>query len=117
MKIKELKYKCQLKRIYNKNLLTIEGCQLIEDNYDFIQNWLLSIKSLIAPISFIYDIKGKTMNRIYKLKGDMKYPNDLDIICVDNQFYNESKIGSQRFDIGARWFKDITDCYKNLQID
>ena len=117
MKIKELKYKHQLKRVYSKNLLTIEGCQLIQENYDFIQNWLMSIGAIISPITFIYDIKGKTMNRVYKLKGDMKYPNDLDIVCIDNQFYNESRIGSQRFDIGARWFQDITDNYINLQKD
>lgn len=112
MKIKTIRTKCDITKMSKDNNLTIEGCSLINENYEFLQSWLKMIRANKERITFLYNIKGRTMNRLYHLKGDMKYPNELNIICIDNRFYDREKIGSTRFDIGARWFNDIIENYK-----
>lgn len=115
MKIKTIHNRIQANRLYNDNTLTIEGCMLIDENYQFIQSWINMMRANTEPITYLYNIKGKTMNRIFRLKGDARYPSGLNIVSIDNKFIDKRKIGSMRFDIGARWFKDIVDHNKSLQ--
>ena len=55
-----------------------------------------------------YTIKGKTMNDVYMLTGNNKYPDDCTIVSIKlEDMENSMAVVMPRFHIGARWFDDI----------
>lgn len=107
--LKELKTKEELNNLYDNCSLTFEGFTTDKDNLDFLYEWLKNNKALKGEDLHLYLIKGKTMNEIYNLKRSNKYAKDLNIISVENDVLDFSKIVIKRFELGGRWFNDIVD--------
>ena len=74
--------------------LTMEG--LSEDSISEFIDWVKQYTPMKSETAYI--IKGKTMNDVYMLTGNNKYPDD----CT-----NSMAVVIPRFNIGARWFDDI----------
>ena len=109
MEIVELTTREQLDKLYTEWAFTIEGCIIDDENMQFLAEWIKSLQADKKPLDSIYLIKGKTMNDVYGLTNNNRYPDDLSIIAVDNEYIDTSKIAIQRFAIGGRWFTDIVD--------
>lgn len=110
MKVLELKTKEELNKLYNQSALTVIGLEVNNDMFNQFTNWLIEKNALLDNKELVfYIIKGQTMNEIYQLTGDNAYPNDLNIVSVDNDALNISKLIIKRFEIGAKWFDDIVD--------
>ena len=58
--------------------LTMEG--LSETSIPDYINWVKSHTPMKQDKAYV--IKGKTMNRVYNLKGDKAYPNDLTLVAI-----------------------------------
>ncbi len=84
--------------------LTLEG--LAEESFGEFIKWIEKYTKLCNKI--IYVIKGSTMNSIYNLTGNNKYPSDCTIASVKlSDMENYSSIILPRFNIGGRWLDDI----------
>lgn len=97
--------KKELNNLYNHSALTIEG--LAEDSINDFVEWLEEKNAITSENLTVYIISGKTMNNIYQLTNNNRYPDDLTIISVMG--IDQMKIATQRFEIGGRWFDDIVD--------
>ena len=81
--------------------LTMEGLSISE----FI-DWVKQYTPMKSETAYI--IKGKTMNDVYMLTGNNKYPDDCTIVSIKlEDMENSMAVVIPRFNIGARWFDDI----------
>lgn len=84
--------------------LTMEG--LAEDSISEFIDWVKQYTPMKSETAYI--IKGKTMNDIYMLTGNNKYPDDCTIVSIKlEDMENSMAVVMPRFHIGARWFDDI----------
>ena len=86
--------------------LTIEG--LNENTISDFIDWVKQYTPMKNEIAYI--IKGKTMNQVYKLTGNNKYPDELAIVSIKlEDMENAMAVAMPRFEIKARWFDDIVE--------
>lgn len=97
----------ELDALYNESALTFEGMNIGDDNLSDIIEWLESHNAITNEEPIFHIIKGKLMNKVYKLTGNNRYPDDLNILSITN--IKQSKITIPRFEVGGRWFDDIVD--------
>lgn len=110
MKVLELKTKEELDNLYNQSALTVIGLEISDDMFNQFTNWLIEKNALLDNKELVfYIIKGQTMNEIYQLTNNNAYPNDLNIVSVDNDALIISNLIIKRFEIGGKWFDDIVD--------
>ena len=84
--------------------LTMEG--LAEDSISEFIDWVKQYTPMKSETAYI--IKGKTMNDVYMLTGNNKYPDDCTIVSIKlEDMENSMAVVMPRFHIGARWFDDI----------
>lgn len=84
--------------------LTMEG--LAEDSISEFIDWVKQYTPMKSETAYI--IKGKTMNDVYMLTGNNKYPDDCTIVSIKlEDMENSMAVVIPRFNIGARWFDDI----------
>lgn len=84
--------------------LTMEG--LAEDSISEFIDWVKQYTPMKSETAYI--IKGKTMNDVYMLTGNNKYPDDCTIVSIKlEDMENYEKIVILKFEIGGRWFNDI----------
>ena len=84
--------------------LTMEG--LAEDSIPEFIDWVKQYTPMKSETAYI--IKGKTMNDVYMLTGNNKYPDDCTIVSIKlEDMENSMAVVIPRFQIGARWFDDI----------
>lgn len=84
--------------------LTMEG--LAEDSISEFIDWVKQYTPMKSETAYI--IKGKTMNDVYMLTGNNKYPDDCTIVSIKlEDMENSMAVVIPRFSIGARWFDDI----------
>lgn len=96
--------------LYDRSSFTIEGISIEDKRIISILDYLKDEDILLKDGSTINIIKGKMMNKKYDLRGFNKYPEDLNIISIDNDnFTNLPKLAIVRFSFGGRWFDDIID--------
>lgn len=87
-----------------KSALTLAG--LSETSIPYYIEWVKSCTPMKQEKAYI--IKGETMNRVYKLKGDKAYPNHLLLVAIKSEDMEDpTEVEFLRFIIGARWFDDI----------
>lgn len=98
-KINNVKTKEQFDFLYENWAMTWEG--LVEEDFE------LAIAECGGENAEGYLIKGKDMNSHYGLKGDNKYPDDLNIFAV-------YPFKGLAMSVGARWFTDIVDNNKRF---
>ena len=108
MKVKNINSGSELEYLYIYSALTWEGLVTTEDSLSQVSDWLKSKDALTSEPSF-YVITGKFMSDYYKLTGTNRYPDDLNIVCVDPKCINLGKVIFARFESGGRWFNDIVD--------
>ena len=98
----------ELNALYNESALTFEGMDIGDENLSGIVKWLESHNAMITNEEPIFHVtKGRFMNEVYKLTGNNRYPDDLNILSITNII--QSKIVIPRFEVGGRWFDDIVD--------
>lgn len=97
----------ELNALYNQSALTFEGMNISDENLSEITKWLESHNATTNEKLIFYITKGRLMNKIYKLTGRNRYPDDLNILSITNII--QSKIAIPRFEVGGRWFDDIVD--------
>jgi Ser-tRNA(Ala) deacylase AlaX len=84
--------------------LTMEG--LAEDSISEFIDWVKQYTPMKSETAYI--IKGKTMNDVYMLTGNNKYPDGCTIVSIKlEDMENSMAVVIPRFNIGARWFDDI----------
>ena len=84
--------------------LTMEG--LAEDSISEFIDWVKQYTPMKSETAYV--IKGKTMNDVYMLTGNNKYPDDCTIVSIKlEDMENSMAVVIPRFNIGARWFDDI----------
>ena len=105
--------KDKLDLLYENSALTIEG--LTEESIPDFVNWLEENTTFTNNEPIIYIIKGKTMNKEYRLHSTNAYQDDLTIVSVMD--INPLPIVIKRFTIGARWFDDIVDNNRRRESD
>lgn len=107
-KVVEVKTKQQLDALYAEWAFTIEG--LYTSEIDKLIDWILQYTTFKSDIVTVYVTSGEVMNRYYKLTGDNRYPDDVNIVSIKNSaMINVNAVAIPRFQIGARWFNDIVD--------
>ena len=100
--VKEITTKEQLEDL--GSALTIEG--LAEESFGEFLEWIEKYTPLLSRT--IYITKGSTMNNVYGLTGNNRYPSDCTIASVKlTDMENYSNIILPRFNIGGRWLDDI----------
>lgn len=105
----EVNNKPMLDELYGGNALTFEGTVINEDNLGYLVQWLNHFNCPMKKNDF-YVIKGRVMNRVYKLTGSNAYPGDTNILCLKlSDLSNVGAIVLPRFQIGGRWFDDVVD--------
>lgn len=97
----------ELNVLYNESALTFEGMNIDNENLSDIMEWLESHNAITNEEPIFHIIKGNLMNKVYKLTGNNRYPDDLNILSITNIV--QSKITIPRFEVGGRWFDDICD--------
>jgi len=103
-----------LKRFYDDWSFTFEGMAGDNKNLKDIKKFL-NDKFKVKFSGNYYLVKGKLMNSHYGLKGDNKYPNDLDIlVLMQGEFGNINSLPMAKMSVGARWFTDIVDNNKRF---
>lgn len=97
----------ELDALYNQSALTFEGMNISNENLSDIIEWLKSHNAITNEEPMFHVTKGRLMNKVYKLTGNNRYPDDLNILSITNII--QSKIVVPRFEVGGRWFDDIVD--------
>ena len=100
-------YSSKLDELYNGSALTFEGVVPEE-----VPLWIGFFKDFTNVNEDVtaYLFSGKMMNDKYGLTGDNAYPDELNILSVPlDAFENAGKIALPRMQIGGRWFDDIVD--------
>jgi len=89
--------------------LSFEGFDIDGDDLEFLVDWLNDHGCELKE-KVVYLTKGATMNEIYNLTGNNRYPDDLNIVSIPlNNITNLSNIITARFAIGGRWLDDIIE--------
>lgn len=89
--------------------LTFEGFDLDGGDLEFLVNWL-NDHGCELKRQEVYLIKGATMNEIYGLTGNNRYPDDLNIVSIPlDNITNLMNIITARFAIGGRWLDDVIE--------
>ena len=88
------------KFLYDKWAMTWEG--LVQEDFITVLKECYE-QDNSEQVMIGYWIKGKVMNDHYKLTGDNRYPDDLNIFAIVDYGYKLA------LHYGARWFTDIVD--------
>ena len=94
----------ELKEFENISALTIEGLKDDEKNLSAYEDWMHEYGVDTSELIFNV-VKGSIMNKVYKLRGNDAYPDDLSIVVATG--INTAPLTIPRFMVGARWFDDI----------
>ena len=98
-----------LDKLYDDSAFTFEGFMVDDENLTKLVNFLKENTEVILPIK-IYRISGEMMNSKYGLTEDNAYPDDLNIVSLPLNNWNElGDLPMIKIQIGARWFDDIVD--------
>ena len=97
----------ELNALYNQSALTFEGMDIGDENLSNIVKWLELHNAITNEEPIFHITKGRLMNKIYKLTGNNRYPDDLNILSITN--IKQSEIAIPRFAVRGRWFDDIVD--------
>lgn len=98
----------QFKELYDASAYTITGTG------GDLSEWMKGINDglqqrKIGSVSQFYTFKGADMNRVYNLKGDVRYQDDLTFLAFKLDGLNIGKLSMLKLEMGDRWFDDIVD--------
>lgn len=88
---------------------TFEGLMSDDKNLNDLVDFFNEKTNIKIPMK-IYHATGEKVNTLYGLTGRNAYPNDLDIVLLPLDNWNElGDLPMIKTQIGARWFDDIVD--------
>lgn len=88
---------------------TFEGLMSDDKNLNDLVDFFNEKTNVKIPMK-IYHATGEKVNNLYGLTGRNAYPNDLDIVLLPLDNWNElGDLPMIKIQIGARWFDDIVD--------
>lgn len=88
---------------------TFEGLMSDDKNLNDLVDFFNEKTNIKIPMR-IYHATGEKVNNLYGLTGRNAYPNDLDIVLLPLDNWNElGDLPMIKIQIGARWFDDIVD--------
>lgn len=88
---------------------TFEGLMSDDKNLNDLVDFFNEKTNIKIPMK-IYHATGEKVNTFYGLTGRNAYPNDLDIVLLPLDNWNElGDLPMIKIQIGARWFDDIVD--------
>ena len=88
---------------------TFEGLMSDDKNLNDLVDFFNEKTNIKIPMK-IYHATGEKVNNLYGLTGRNAYPNDLDIVLLPLDNWNElGDLPMIKIQIGARWFDDIVD--------
>ena len=88
---------------------TFEGLTSDDKNLNDLVDFFNEKTNIKIPMK-IYHTTGEKVNTFYGLTGRNAYPNDLDIVLLPLDNWNElGDLPMIKIQIGARWFDDIVD--------
>lgn len=88
---------------------TFEGLMSDDKNLNDLVDFFNEKTNIKIPMK-IYHATGEKVNTLYGLTGRNAYPNDLDIVLLPLDNWNElGDLPMIKIQIGARWFDDIVD--------
>ncbi|MFI3255702.1 MAG: hypothetical protein R3Y63_15465 [Eubacteriales bacterium] len=100
----------KIQQLEQESTFTWEGMELGEGDTDAMAEDFLH-ENLVREDTeemVCYQWNGKTMNSLYHLQGDNKYPEDFSFIAFDNKAFNGSaNLKAFKLCVGARWLDDI----------
>lgn len=105
----EVTTKEKLNELYKSSALTLTGVVADDENLNKIVEWIKRYSEVSKPLP-IHIIKGKVMNKNYRLTGDNAYKDDLILVSIKTEDIKQvSQVAIPRFEIDGRWFSDIVD--------
>ena len=88
---------------------TFEGLMSDDKNLNDLVDFFNEKTNVKIPMK-IYHATGEKVNALYGLTGRNAYPDDLDIVLLPLDNWNElGNLPMIKIQIGARWFDDIVD--------
>lgn len=98
----------QFNELYDASAYTVTGAG------GNLNDWMKGINDGlqqrgIGSVSQFYTFKGADMNRVYNLRGDVRYQDDLTFLAFKLNGLNVSKLSMLKLEMGDRWFDDIVD--------
>lgn len=101
--------KQDMERLENGDAWTWEGMNTDDDNLEAIVDWFKEQGCPLKKEEF-WVSTGKQMNEFCGgLTGSNAYPDDLTILSIElDNITDVSKLLMKKFEVGARWFSDIT---------
>lgn len=98
--------------LFEESALTFTAVPADQETMDLVTQVLREHGALLidevtgeekAPV--FHAITGKYMNEAYKLEGNVRYGDDITLVCVTG--INQMAFAIPRFNYGGRWFDDI----------
>lgn len=105
MEIVRVNSREELDYLYDCSALTVIG--LHEDSIPAFVDILRENTTVYRERVFI--ILGKFMNEQYGLTGRNAYKDDLHIVSISLEDFDEEPMVLKRFEYGWRWFDDVVD--------
>ena len=97
-----------LEELYKNSAFTFEG--LAREDFGELVNYLKDYYKPELTNVDVYNTSGKLMNDYYHLTGSNAYQDDLNIVSLKLDIFNDiGKITILKLRLGARWFDDIVD--------
>lgn len=98
-----------LVKLEKGSAFTFEGLMSDDKNLNDLVDFFNEKTNIKIPMK-IYHATGEKVNNLYGLTGRNAYPNDLDIVLLPLDNWNElGDLPMIKIQIGARWFDDIVD--------
>lgn len=108
--IKTIKTQKGLDQLYNSSAFTFVGFDTESDNIEALVDALKDRGFLKDDIIKLSLVKGQTMNHLYELTEQNKYPADLNIVAIELKYLKDiPRLAIFRLNVDARWFDDIVD--------
>ena len=105
-----------IQKLYDGSAWTWLGMNTDDDNLEAISNWFKEQGCPLKREEF-YIVTGKQMNEFCGgLTGNNAYKDDLTILCIElDNITDVNKLFLKKFEVGARWFDDITESDRSRQ--
>lgn len=100
----------KIRELEQVSAMTWEGMYLDQENLDGIAALFIQKQLVKAETDEItgYAWYGHTMNSLYDLHGENRYPDNLPFLSFENDSFNgEGNLTVFKLEYGARWLDDI----------
>ena len=98
----------KFEEFYKGSALTVIG--MIPDEAQLYVDYMDEQGCKVDNTKQGFTFEAKAMNEYYKLKGNKKYPDDINIMVIPLDAFNDGgKLALVRLTFSGRWFDDVVD--------